>query len=191
VEAKLTQAQIADEAELQFSELIGDLVDVIVAEAPVARRKKDRIELGTGALKWGIPFRSVDASVFAGTGWDVAFGAYIEVSQPNEIYPGRSANLWYAKAPAQTEYRCWEMPYMTHPLSQRGSANRHEPFAFMSGGDLRFAAESLRPVMGIYQLAAAPKLVDDDQFDDFSRRWGTWLAAAAERKLERPRTLPE
>jgi serine/threonine-protein kinase len=194
-EAEQTLAEIGKEAEHRFTELIGSLAERVEAEAPVARREADRIILGHGALKWGVAYRTIDVNTFAGTGWRVAFGAYIEVAQPNHLYPGRSANLWYARAPGQTDYRWWEMAYMTHPLMrvvrQITQQHPHEPLAFTGEDDLKHAAECLRKVTDTYQLAADPKMVDDEHFDDFVRRWSDWLAAAAERKLQAPSVLPE
>jgi eukaryotic-like serine/threonine-protein kinase len=143
-EAKQTYVQLAADAKAQFERLMGELLAFIEGEAPIVARRSDGVMLGRGMLRWGTEPGAVSSQEFEGTGWNIAFGGHLSVTQDASQYRGRSANLWYARPQGTAEFRWWEMQYMVNPSVPAPMAE--VPFACMREGEVlgRHAATRVR-----------------------------------------------
>jgi len=142
--------------------------------------------LGTASI--GINFTRfsiVPKNSFIQSHWEVITGAIIKVQQ-KEIQPYEwSANLWFTNLGKGPDYRWWEVMYMTNTLVRN---RKHD--GPISVDDLSLADRAVSPNMDVIQLAAKPKLVDDEAMDNFCDRWAGLLAKAAKGELRRPDRLP-
>jgi hypothetical protein len=186
--------RLASDAGRQFWSYMDRLKNHILAEAPSAKVVgAHQIDLGGGSLIVGTPFSKLDPSAFIETKWNVAFGGSIAVMQRNRpSYVGRAANLWYAKATGSSDYRWWEMQYMNSGFNGINNTNGYMPFAVGSLMDLPIAVDCLKnSAIGAPQLAAPPRLIDDEHFELFVERWAERLGKAAKGELRHPPYLPE
>ena len=176
--------RIAAEAEKIFIRMREDLFDRICRATPAANQSHDVISLGDAALYIHLLYANQEIAnldVFPRSKWDVLSAGEIVVKQRNPEYEW-SASLWYAKLPTDCEYRWREVSY----FSILGEI-RCQPFALRKLSDADLAASN---VMGAYQIAQGPKVIDDEGFEDFCQRWAELLATAARASLVHPRRLP-
>lgn len=101
-------------------------------------------------------------------------------------YEGRSHSLWYCDAQEPGVFRWYETAFMYSPLT--AERRRQNPFA-LDPGDEAYGA--LSTVITKFQVAWPFIAADQGDETEFMERWITWLADAAQGKLEHPRTLPE
>lgn len=181
--------ELADAAINQLKqEVIAPLFSKIQTAAPSAKCfNLSQIEFGSASLV--VKFRSgtnlIHEGAFKASGWDVIAGAIITVEQGGAKRYEWSANLWYTNLGKNADYRWWEVMYMTHPLVRGG--REYEPYAIDNLSDADLAAA---PAMGKIQLGARPRLIDDENVDDFCERWAKLLAQAYHGQLRRPSSLP-
>jgi hypothetical protein len=77
---------------------------------------------------------------------------------------------------------------MDHPLLR--VQHKFQPFG-VDVSEYREAAQALGGRgIGIFQLAAKPQPIDDEQLDEFCKRWAELLAKAYSGELSHPRSLP-
>lgn len=168
-------------------EVIDPLLEKILQVAPAAQRQRHSIVLGTASLNYQPPThtKAIVEGAFQLSKWDVLAMAMIRIvqNQPQEYV--WSANLFYTNRGQGNEFRWWETQFMTQPLMRGG--RQYEPFAV---GDLSDADMAASSVMGSVQYGAKPKLVDDENTNEFHDRWAEILARAANGQLRRPNTLP-
>lgn len=174
-----TAVQILNEIKIIFTERV-QLV------APTAQAEKAGIiRLGQAYLEISSP-STVAKESFSNSGWDVIAKAEIRVAQnfPHRSYIW-SANLWFTNLGQGSEYRWWEVSYMT--LSRH--SNRFEPFA-LDTHELNDADLAASPIMHIIQFASKPRPMDGEHIDDFCERWAELLAKAYRGELQHPPRLP-
>jgi hypothetical protein len=131
-------------------------------------------------LSWAPVFTFIPSGAFDRSGWDVVAGASIELIQ--EAPRGEYTDLGAGEG-----HRWIEVPYMR---TMGGDPPGHgiEPFALDDLQDADLAASN---VMHMYQHAAKPAPIDDENFDRFCDRWMERLAMAAQGQLRHPDRLPE
>jgi len=176
-------------------EIIKRIFARIEQEMLVARKGKPYndapyITVGDAVLTFPLPagrgylsdeFTPISQEAFAQAGWDILAGEWVVVEQQQPKYRW-SASLWYARLPGTQDYRWYEVSYFA-PLR----ADAMAPYAL---DEIRDAALAAAPVMHVYQTAFGPVPIDDENEEDFTERWGTILARAAEGKLRHPTNLP-
>ncbi len=113
--------------------------------------------------------------------WDFVAGAMISVEQFQARYV-RSASLWYAQRPGESDFRWYEVAYETSPML--GERRRFEPFAIENVIEADRAAG---PGMHTIQIASGPHLVDDENAQEFCDRWCSVLARAVNGTLHEHR----
>lgn len=183
---KLGREALAAEARTILNALMSDFGERVRADAPMATVLPDRITLGAATLSWSIHSSVIPEGAFKFSKWDVVTGGEIALTQQGTSdYYGRSSSLWYAQLPSTSGYRWYEVPYMA--IGTSGTSDLY-PFALSSIDEADLAAS---PVLHVYQMAARPLAVDDEDFDVFVGRWAARLAQAAEGRLRRPSRLPE
>jgi hypothetical protein len=186
-QVEMARRALAAEALQTLRRLIRTLWDRILSEASAAEEvSTDRIALGRGLIGWAVTHEYVPQGSFPQSGWDVVAGAKIYISQATgrEGYPGRSACLWYVALGEQADYRWVEVPYMMNLVSSPPV----NPFAIDDLVDADLAASRITHA---YQLAAQPSPIDDEEAEDFLRRWMDRLAKASLGNLQHPPRLPE
>jgi hypothetical protein len=129
----------------------------------------------------------IPEGAFDQSGWDVAAGAVITVSQDEPRPYLWGANLWYTDLGQGSAYRWWEVPYMTNPFVP--PSTRQQPFA-LEFDELSLADIAASKMMGQVQFAAHPRPVDDEHLEDFCERWAGLLAKAYRGELAQPPELP-
>jgi hypothetical protein len=172
--------------------IILTLFERIQDAAPTAFRPGDTLDMlelqfesALLRVMWLFRGTAIPEDAFENSGWDVVAGASITVTQNAPQLYEWSASLWYTNMGHDNEFRWWEVLYMTHPLLQR--RRDYEPFALIDPAKADMAAA---PGMNEYMLAAEPRPIDDEDIDDFYRRWEDLLAKAYRGELAIPRYLP-
>jgi serine/threonine protein kinase len=130
-------------------------------------------------------FSTIPAKAFERSGWDVFTGVTVKVTQKSGKPYIWSANLWFTNLGKGQEYRWWEVAYMAHPFMR--SQPKYEPYFVDNLSDADIAAS---PGMAHIQFGAKPKIVDDENIDEFCNRWADLLAKAAIGQISHPRSLP-
>ena len=195
---QISREKIAHEALQILNQIIDSLFEKIYIFAPNAEvppgyprhsrhsRYPDRmISLGTAKLQVIFPqFTIVPKDAFKQSQWKVFAGAIIKVKQETRERYEWGANLWFTDLGKNTEFRWWEVTYMTSSIS------RHPDFQPYAVDDLSIADRAASRVMDIVQFGAKPKLVDDEAADEFCDRWAGLLAKAAKGELQHPSRLP-
>lgn len=209
------RAAATDEAIKQFVLMMENFLDLILVEAPNARRVvpdkplrlgddslisgvhplRQGVALGEGYIKFDIPYSTVDPGEL-GSNWDVLVGGMIEVGARSKglILDGRSANVWFARIGVDKSYRWWEAGYMHGAKATTDERENHpmEPFSIGGGhswAGYRYGLTRIR--YGSYQLAYNPKPIDGEYYDDFCARWTDWLSKISLRQWTEPERLPE
>jgi hypothetical protein len=181
------------ELALDARTLLDSIVDALFAfvqrEALASRRLPDRlgVQLGSGRLLIDIPFPTLGLEIFPNWKKDIISGALITVEQKSQVYPGRSANLWYGILDNSCSCRWWEASY----YSLGPTTRIFEPFGIDDQADLRVADLAASNVISHFGLAQEPEPIDGEYLDKFIQRWSTRLAHASRRALQRPSHLPE
>jgi eukaryotic-like serine/threonine-protein kinase len=147
-----------------------------------------RIALGRGRLVIK-PMAAIPPGAFSASQWDVVFGWVLLLSQAGAEYPGRSANLWFVKRPAESDYRWREHSYMTHPLFKPKRPD--EPYAMRDAAHLKDADLAIAPGTHTVQEGSPAFAIDREDSQAFIARWLRRLAAAATGSLSRPVGLPD
>jgi len=176
--------RVAAEAEKILIRMREDLFDRICKTTPTANHTHDVLSVGDATLYIHLLYANQELAnlkAFSQSRWDVLNAVEIVVKQKKPEYEW-SASLWYAKLPTDCEYRWREVSY----FSIMGTV-RCQPFALRNLSDADLAASN---IMGAYQIAYGPKVVDDEGFEDFCQRWAELLATAARASLIHPRRLP-
>jgi serine/threonine-protein kinase len=209
------RAAAADEAVKQFVPMMKNFLDLVVAEAPNARRikldsptkfsdellirgshrEREGVALGDGYIMFDIPYPSVEPGSL-GTNWNILVGGMIEVGErySGAGVTGRSANLWFGRIGVDESYRWWEAAYMHTSKADSDQRENHpmEPFSIGQGhswSGYRYGLYKVRS--GDFQLAYNPKPIDGEYYEDFCARWSNWLATISLRQLRQPENLPE
>jgi eukaryotic-like serine/threonine-protein kinase len=110
-------------------------------------------------------------------------GVILRIPRDRFDFEGRSHSLWYCDAFEQGRYRWVETAFMMTPMAPRTTTMR--PFMADPGPE---AAKALWIGLAEFQLAWPIEPVDVDEFID---RWATYLADAAQGRLQAPSTMPE
>jgi serine/threonine-protein kinase len=139
-------------------------------------------ELGVATLTMSVGhMKDVPREAFAISGWDVICWDFIKVEQPGY---SRGASLWYVND-GSGAWRWLEVAY----FAWAGSGNPGgEPCFLPPKRDADLAASK---TIHSWQFAHEPRPVEADHTDAFLDRWIHFFAAASERRLTRPSTLPE
>lgn len=181
---------LAEEALKILDGLKETLFKKILENASAATRDgKSALRLGSAQLTVSLPFypAALDHGVFKQSNWDTITGAKIEVIQKSltAVSYVWASSLWYAKLPETDDYRWYEVSYFT--LSARHShPHGFEPFDL----DATEADLTASPAIHVFQIAFGPSPIDDEDAEDFYRRWVFLLTQATEGKLRRPRSFP-
>ena len=190
---RLARERLAEEAVECLHAIRERLFQGVLDASPIARRDTDgSITLGDGSLNLVVRIPIVSAGAFSESKWKVVVGAFIAVRQTRSaLYPGRSANLWFADLHETGAFRWWEVQYMS--LNRSGSAliRNGEPFGISDEAGLRDADLAASPAMHVVALAADPVPIDDEHEPRFILRWRHRLALAALNQLMIPTHLPE
>ena len=169
-----------------FGNLVDELFSFIEKAAPNAiRRNSSTIILGKGKLSIITTERIFPIGTFERSGWNVLSGAIIQVTQENPPYSPSSA-LWYMDPNGGENYRWHEVSYWNMAFSSKGT-KYDEPNACINFVDADFAAA---PIVHSVNIAFGPKLIDDENAEDFFERWMSIFARAAEGKLRKPSQFP-
>jgi hypothetical protein len=181
-----TRKSIAREAISSLHEVALGLVSRIQEEASSSKQAGDMVvTLGAGTLAISVGRGYIEPGAFANSGWDVLAGGRITLKQEGTSYRGRSASLWFTNLGAGETLRWYEVQYMrTFSPETRWDY----PFALDELPEADLAASN---IMHVYQHAARPMPIEDEDFTAFCDRWMAKLALAAEGRLTTPGTLPE
>jgi serine/threonine protein kinase len=187
-EAKMQERKrLSDEAYLILRELIEFLFNRILEAAPNANKQNlTSIRLGDAIIELNILDslqlykRSLTLSQ-----WDIIAGATILVRQSKPSYEW-SSSLWYTNLGKNDNYRWYEVSYMISPLIA-GEKPRYQPFSLVDLNEVDAAAS---PALALHQIAFGPKLIDDEQSDEFCNRWEGLLARAVKGEIRYPSHLP-
>ncbi len=191
--------ELAIEATRTLCQIIDRMFNDILQDAPTAIRKKetkgihtpsgpftfpDAVSFGDASLqvRFRDPNQAFPENAFSASNWNVVTGASIQVLQHAPPYV-RGSSLWYADVNGDDDYRWREVSYFS-PLS---SSSWDEPFML---DEVEHADLAAAPSVDIFEIAFGPKLIDDEDEEDFSIRWRGFLAKGYEGKLCRPRTFP-
>ena len=197
--AEEKRVNIAQEAINLLADIINALFGKIHANAPNAIIQPEGIRISVykfhpnmaislGESELSIDFNCflvIPKKAFEQCGWDVITGTIIKVTQKTNKPYVWSANLWFTNLGKQSEYRWWEVSYMTSAFARRRPD--FEPYAVENLSDAALAAS---PVMAHIQLGSKPKLIDDEFIENFCDRWAELLAKGASGQLTFPRYLP-
>jgi eukaryotic-like serine/threonine-protein kinase len=120
--------------------------------------------------------------------FDVIAHSGIVLSVPTDQYgyQGRSHSLWFCDAREAGRYQWFETAFMISPLARKESSMN--PFALDPGAD---SAKALWNGIAAFQLAWPLEPVDIGDVDEFTDRWATWFAEAAQGRLTHPSRIPE
>jgi serine/threonine protein kinase len=122
----------------------------------------------------------------AGAPFEIVASARLILSANSSRYAGRQHSIWYCDARVAGEYAWFETAFMSNPfLSQR---HPHEPYALNPSAESVLA---LAPAMHTVRVAWPFTRLDLGDLGDFIDRWATWLAEAAQGRLQHPTSLPE
>lgn len=184
--------RIAKSAIGTLREIVNNLFEAINNNAPDVKivssssSSKPKIILGSASLEIDLftGSRPIHKDTFKSSGWDVISGVTISVYQATAHPYGWGASLWYTKMSEISQYRWFEIPYMA--LSYRQPPD-YDLFPLLNFRDADLAPSS---VMHIYQHAARPKTIDDEDTPDFIDRWMQIFAKAVEGRLSNPGRLP-
>lgn len=120
--------------------------------------------------------------------FDVISSAVVSVTRDhrsNRGWIGRSHSIWFCDAHKSGEYGWYEMAFMsTRPSDVHADL---QPFSRKPGE----AVQYFQGVYGVGQLAWPVTEIDRDDTSEFMDRWVDWFAAAAEKTLDTPTTMPE
>ncbi len=183
---KNARRQLSASAIQILNELTTELFEQIENVAPSVQRRSDReIVLGTGSIRVGqiFPDRIAARKVLLRSNWNILIGTSIEIRQYNGY--SSSSNLWYMDPSGDNQYRWYEVSYFNSPLIRRGQ--RMEPFHLDNYEDAALVAS---PGACSFQIAWGPRIIDDEDAQDFFDHWSSLLARAAQGQLRRPRSLP-
>ncbi len=154
----------------------------------MARTWVQTVTLGRASLRVVLESDTVlPENAFERSGWDIVTGGTIVLNQnpiTGTCTVSRSASLWYGNTGMFDGYRWFEVGYFT--LSRNVSNDGDPPFALSH----HRADQAAGRALGVYQLAYTPRQIDDENEEDFLKRWITLFVKAAEGSLTRPRVLP-
>jgi serine/threonine-protein kinase len=122
----------------------------------------------------------------SGAPFDVVASARISLSTNSSRYAGRQHSIWYSDAQVAGEYAWFETAFMTMPLL--GQRRPQEPYAMDPSPE---SAGALGPGMHTVQVAWPFTRLGLSDLGDFIDRWASWLAEAAQGRLQHPTSLPE
>lgn len=100
-------------------------------------------------------------------------------------YKGRSHSIWFCDAQKAGRYAWYEVAFMESPLT--GGSRAVAPYSRTPDE----GSIALGGVMGTEQLGWPFTEIDRSDPTDFVDRWTGWFADAANRRLQRPSTMPE
>lgn len=131
---------------------------------------------------------AIDPWDFEPPAFDVIAQTYLMLRIPRDRheYEGRSHSLWYCDAKQEGYFQWFETAFMLSPLT--GQSTRMKPFAQEPG---KASAKALWNGVAEFQLAWPFTPITLGDLDQFIDRWADWFAAAAQRKLQRPSSMPE
>jgi len=177
--------QTASESYEILQDIVDQLFDKILASAPNATKNNNIITINNAA---GIAFfpdtygEVIDENLFYNV--DVVAGASISVRQFNPNYVW-SSSLWYIKT--NSEYRWYEASYWEHSFGRQQKDHQYEPFY---ADDLDIAIGAAGPALDVYDYAFGPVTIDNENIDDFIKRWCSIFAKAIQGSLTHPSQLP-
>jgi serine/threonine-protein kinase len=168
--------------------LFGQIAASINAAAPVPqgtpKNPTFEIKLGSGTLTMTVGhFPEVLPAAFGTSNWDVLCGDFIVVQQRARADYLRSASLWYVDRTRTGSFEWIEVSYYNPTLS-----TSNQPCYLPPGRDADFA---VAPLAHTWNIAHPPMTIDGPGMERFIERWSTFLAEAAEGKLQYPSMLPE
>jgi len=172
--------------------LYRELSEAILAAAPSAKRESAgkrngiSISLGTAQLEL-VPIAKTPLAPWdwEAPAFDVVAhaGVILRISRDRYNFGGRSHSLWYCDGFEVGRYEWIETAFMISPMTAKLSIMR--PFMADPGAE---AAKALWAGMAEFQLAWPIEPVDADVLID---RWASWLADAAQGRLQAPSSMPE
>lgn len=191
-EERLRQREELRQAGMEiFDALMKEFIEKLIEAAPnviVQGHKPWRINLEKATMEIFLLQNGdlLSENLFAGLHCDVIAGIGVMVSQPPPSDYIWGANLLYSDLGNIGHYRWWEVCFM-QILANKPRFSEFSPFAI---GDMHLVVNTdILEVFGL-QLAAKPKLADDENIEEFCERWANLLARAYNGKLARPRYLP-
>ena len=188
------RAELFRAAADQLTTIIEPVKDAIISAAPAAgvgttHRGGWSITLGSAT----ITFSGASATPADPWKWDppaftVIGHASLGIRIPRGLdeYEGRSHSIWFCDAVTENLFRWFEVAFMVTPVIPR--RGRQEPFSLDPGVE---AAKALWNGLAEYQAAWPFTPLIAGEVDDFINRWASWLADAANGKLQCPRAMPE
>jgi eukaryotic-like serine/threonine-protein kinase len=183
---------LADAGRKILGGIMTDLRKRIIKEAPNCEHDKSpEVSLGNAqiSLNSDLALRTVPEGAFPQSKLDVVLAKIFRVVQIAPTYAWESA-LLYCRIPNSNDYRWYE-------ISFRPSRNAPGwvPTSLMeqvTDAPYRYFHPdmAIAPGLHTYQIAFGPKLIDDEDEDEFLERWTTMFAVAAEGRLKHPTRLP-
>lgn len=183
-------------ARQSIGRIVGQLREAIASAASAAAAQggtdKWTIELNRATLSFSLSSDPVRVNrqghSHAAPVFDVVTCGKLTLSIPQNRYGyrGRSHSLWFCDAQVAGEYRWFETAFMKMALM--GNQPSEVPFALNPG---REATAAIGPGLMEYQAAWPFTPLTVGELDDFISRWSSWFAAAAQRQLNIPGTMPE
>lgn len=186
------RAELFRSASASLESLYSSLSGAIMEAAPsvkkgrAGKRTGITLSLGTAQLELVPIFESPRSPWARGVPvFDVVAhaGVILRIPRDRHNFEGRSHSLWYCDAFEKDRYEWVETALMVTPMVPKTTAMR--PFMADPGPE---AAAALWAGLAEFQLAWPIQPVDADEFID---RWASWLADAAQGRLQSPSTMPE
>jgi serine/threonine protein kinase len=187
---ELQRAQMYQVAATSFDSVVTPLRTAIETHAPLAMFESRPLpvmlfvaQLRTGKIGVAAPTQ-LDS-------WNGPFDviAYTTISVVTERnshgYEGRSHSLWFCDAQELGRYSWYEVAFMGNPLA--GRIGGDDPHSLSP----QEASVALGGVTGTAQVAWPFTEIDRADPTDFVDRWTGWFADAADKKLQRPSSMPE
>lgn len=168
----------------QMEELINaTFQDIVRKAAGLASLVPQGVQFGEAQLVYR-PLSFQLEGFLSDAGWDVRRGACISVFwrvPGEEQYRDVSANVWYARRPADPTFRWWEISFVEHSNIPNA---RTVPFGIEAQTLLSTAAAAIRNAPGRFLLKEGPIAADLESAQAFIQRWSRKLADAAQGNLE-------
>ena len=188
------RSRLFDDARAQLDRVRDSVQDEIVAAAPSADLYKSPIPmvvLGGARLEVELLSHPVSTEPWEGN-FEPAFtvigcSSISITNRSGSLYKGRSHSLWFCDATEEDRFQWFELAFMISPFVE-DKGRRQTPFALNPG---KGAAQALSSVDGEFQVAWPFTPLAVGELGEFINRWLSWLADAANGRLQRPNRMPE
>jgi serine/threonine-protein kinase len=176
-----------------LADIMSDLRKRILRDAPNCEHDRSpEVTLGSAQISIHSSYsglRTLPEGMFPVSKLDVVLAMPLNVVQHSPRYVWESALLYY-RVPNSEDYRWAEISFMP-----TFNAPGLPPFSLLDnvdGARSRYyhADMAIGPGLHSYQIAFGPRLIDDEDEEEFLERWAAVFAAAAEGRLRYPTRLP-